>query len=242
MRIIYIALYNEVVPQNALCAAKQMGEAFGQEVRWLVFDGVQPPSVESALVCDDATWSNVAETLERNDASMLIFELPQKPTSRAVQRLLNGTRNLRIPYMFLKQGQTVDFSSVVATVSFLEEDKEKAAFAAAFGRQMASRLTLVTANDYGSKAMRHTDAIASLFDSFGLDYVREKSRKDSFGIDREVVADAVVRGFGLIIVSASREYGIDDWLFGPKERHLILRSQVPLLLINPRGDLYALCD
>jgi len=31
-------------------------------------------------------------------------------------------------------------------------------------------------------------------------------------------------------------------LFGSKERKIIARVNVPILLINPRGDLYALCD
>jgi len=46
----------------------------------------------------------------------------------------------------------------------------------------------------------------------------------------------------MIIVSASRDYGLDDILFGPKEYHVVKKSDIPVLLVNPRGDLYALCD
>ena len=44
----------------------------------------------------------------------------------------------------------------------------------------------------------------------------------------------------LLMISASRDYGLDDILFGPKELKVI-KSTVPVMVINPRGDLYALC-
>jgi nucleotide-binding universal stress UspA family protein len=47
---------------------------------------------------------------------------------------------------------------------------------------------------------------------------------------------------GLILLTASREYGLDDWLFGPPEQYVIRHSQVPVMLINPRADLFSLCD
>ena len=36
--------------------------------------------------------------------------------------------------------------------------------------------------------------------------------------------------------------GLDDIIFGPKERKIIKNIDIPTMLINPRGDLYALCD
>nr|MBP7369599.1 universal stress protein [Paludibacteraceae bacterium] len=68
------------------------------------------------------------------------------------------------------------------------------------------------------------------------------AQSDSFKIDKEAIEKAVEMGAGLVIISASRDYGLDDILFGPKELHLIRKSPVPLLLVNPRSDLYALCD
>ena len=35
---------------------------------------------------------------------------------------------------------------------------------------------------------------------------------------------------------------LDDIIFGPKEQHMVKKSEKPVLLVNPRGDLYALCD
>jgi len=96
--------------------------------------------------------------------------------------------------------------------------------------------------DYGSKAATTTDKMKTILDKFQLPYTVEKAQSDSFKIDREAIEKAVEMGGGLVIISASRDYGLDDILFGPKELHLIRKSPVPLLLVNPRSDLYALCD
>lgn len=243
MRRIYIVVHNEVFPKQALKAATQMGERFSHEVRWLFLEETKHlASLPNYSSQPSDITSNLASISEENDASMFLFQIANRTKAKQIQRLLNITRELRVPYLFIKENHEIDFSHIAVSVSFLEEDKEKATFASAFGRFFSSRITLITANDYGSKAEQHTNAIATLLDKFNLSYTRTKARKDSFGIDKEIVVNAATQGFGLVMLSATREYGLDDLLFGPKERKLIQQTEVPLLLINPRGDLYALCD
>lgn len=81
-----------------------------------------------------------------------------------------------------------------------------------------------------------------IFDKFDYTYKVEKAKADSFKLDKESVQKAEVENYGLLILSASRDYGLDDIVFGPKELHLVRKSRVPILLVNPRGDLYTLCD
>ena len=134
------------------------------------------------------------------------------------------------------------FAKVIVPVNFLEEEVEKAQFASAFGRFCGSEITLPIANDYGSKAANNAARMQTLFEKFDFTYTAQKATKDSFKVEMEAVQVASASGAGLAIVSASRDYGLDDIIFGPKELHLIKKSDVPLLLVNPRGDLYALCD
>jgi hypothetical protein len=81
-----------------------------------------------------------------------------------------------------------------------------------------------------------------LFEKFNLIVNIEKAKGDSFKVDKEAVHKASIKNIGLIIITASREYGLDDLFFGPNELHLIKKSTKPILLVNPRADLYALCD
>ncbi|HNX11984.1 MAG TPA: universal stress protein, partial [Paludibacteraceae bacterium] len=127
-------------------------------------------------------------------------------------------------------------------VGFLVEELEKAQFASAFGRFCRSEILLLLANDYGSKAATNAGRMKELFDKFDFRYRQEKASTDSFSVEKEAVARAQREGYGVVIISASRDYGLDDLLLGPKELHLVRKSTVPLLLVNPRGDLYTLCD
>ena len=68
------------------------------------------------------------------------------------------------------------------------------------------------------------------------------ARKNSFKLIAE--ASERQRDFqhDLLILTASRDYGLDDILFGPPERKAIQRALVPIMLVNPREDLFSLCD
>jgi hypothetical protein len=81
-----------------------------------------------------------------------------------------------------------------------------------------------------------------LFNSFDLTYTTIKGKKDSSKIEIEVASLNRYTQNSILIISASRDYGLDDLIFGPKERKILKNIEIPTMLINPRGDLYALCD
>ena len=68
------------------------------------------------------------------------------------------------------------------------------------------------------------------------------ARKDSFKLIQEAAERQRDFQHDLLILTASRDYGLDDILFGPPERKAIQRALVPVMLINPREDLFSLCD
>jgi nucleotide-binding universal stress UspA family protein len=185
------------------------------------------------------TITSVCEELE---ASFLFIQLPAGHT-KFIRSLLNECRELRIPYLFYKDSfSALDLKKVILPIGFLEEELEKAQFAAAFGRFCGSEVMMLLANDYGSKASTNAEKMKLLFDKFEFSYTLDKAVKDSFKVEAESIQVAEKEQAGMIIISASRDYGLDDILFGPKEYHVVKKSPVPVLLVNPRGDLYALCD
>lgn len=186
--------------------------------------------------------NQLAEICDELDASFLFLQLPDS-NSKSIRSLLDACRNLRIPYVLFKDTfPSMNLKKVLLPIGFLEEELEKAQFASAFGRFCGSEIKMLLANDYGSKAATNAEKMQSLFDKFELNYTLEKASKDSFKVEREAIQVAEKEHAGLIIVSASRDYGLDDIIFGPKEYHVVKKSPFPVLLVNPRGDLYALCD
>jgi len=185
---------------------------------------------------------DITDICEAKEVSFLFLQLTDR-RSKSIQMLLNACRELRIPYLLHKDKfESFDLKRIIMPVSFLEEEVEKAQFASAFGRFCGSEVILLQANDYGSKAARNVERMKELFTKFSFTFSIRKAQKDSFKVDMESVQLAERENYGLLIASASREYGLDDIIFGPKERHMVKKSVKPVLLVNPRGDLYALCD
>ncbi len=183
-----------------------------------------------------------SEFCDEADVSFLFIQLIENK-SKAIRYNLNRCRDLRIPYVLYKDSfPALNLEKVLLPINFLEEEVEKAQFASAFGRFCKSEVNMLLANDYGSKAAKNAERMKQLFDKFDFVYTLEKAEKDSFKVEMEAVNISETKQTGLIIVSASRDYGLDDILFGPKESHVVKKSTVPVLLVNPRGDLYALCD
>ena len=226
-----VVLQYDLTEQTSLAFGEQLAEGFNYDLHSLTIGDKTEDNV--------VRLGDVADVVEQLDASLLVVELTNK---LSVQTYLDAFRALRIPYLFVRAGQKPNFEKVALPISFLIEDKEKGPFAAAFGRFFKSQLVIFQPKDYGTKALQNIDAIKTLLDSFQLNYEVRKAFKDSNGVEREAANWAASGEAGLVLVSASREYGLDDLLFGSKERKMITRTNVPIMLINPRGDLYTLCD
>lgn len=179
------------------------------------------------------------EFMEQTEASMLLFQV--KDNRSQVMSYLKLCRGLRIPYFFCREEHNVSFSNILVPITFLIEDREKGPFASSFGRFYSAHVTLFKPKDYGSRAQQTVDAIDVLLEKAGVVHDIMQGSKDSFKVEREASELAKSKGYDLVICSASREYGIDDIIFGPRELKTIRKSSVPVMLINPRSDLYTLC-
>jgi nucleotide-binding universal stress UspA family protein len=237
---------SKILIQSAAKLAVQLGKSFAV----LTVEGIESELksllneckiIDCQIFIKDNSKSLV-EVCEAEEASFLFIQLPNGQTNN-IRRLLNDCRELRIPYLFYKDlFNPLDLTKVILPIGFLEEELEKAQFAVAFGRFCSSEVKMLLANDYGSKAATNAAKMQELFDKFDFNYTLDKATKDSFKVEAESIQVAEKEQAGMIIVSASRDYGLDDILFGPKEYHVVKKSPVPVLLVNPRGDLYALCD
>ena len=184
---------------------------------------------------------------------------------RGIQQVLDACREERRPYVVIKDNCSVQqsccseaqkgstLSSILVPVTMLEEEVYKAEICTYLARKTGAHLILLRANDYGSKAIKNTQRIIThirtLAERTGepITYEERIAKGDSFHIHKELsVLSSTLqggdRGGLLILLTASREYGLDDWLFGPPEQYVIRHSQVPVMLVNPRADLFSLCD
>ena len=172
---------------------------------------------------------------------------------RTIQRYLNDCREERRPYVFVTNTMTIKpLRLLLVPVSMLEEETYKAEICTYISRKTGAHIILLRANDYGSHAKQNVNRIFTHIERINkqltdagqqpISYEIQEARKDSFSLTSE--ASERQRDFrhDLLILTASRDYGLDDILFGPPERKAIQRSLVPVMLVNPREDLFSLCD
>jgi nucleotide-binding universal stress UspA family protein len=191
-------------------------------------------------------------------------------TRRSVQRVLDVCREERRPYMVIKEQGTksqeprqisnnldsIDInldswflspeSRILVPVSMLEEEVYKAEICTYLARKTGAHLILLRARDYGSKAKQNTQRIITHIETIAertgknISYEVQVATRDSFSFHKDFHSEEWKHD--LLLLTASREYGLDDWLFGPPELYAIRKSEVPVMLVNPRADLFSLCD
>ena len=169
---------------------------------------------------------------------------------RTVQHELDQCREERRPYVFITNTMrdVLRLNRILVPVTMLEEEVYKAEICTYLARKTGARILLLPAADYGSHARNNTNRIIthirSVSERTGEDIAFEvlEARKNSFRLVDECVERQADFGHQLLLLTASRDYGLDDIIFGPPERRAIRRSQVPVMLVNPRDDLFSLCD
>lgn len=252
---VFVVVDKGYQPDTAVSMAKQLSDTYSKAICLLSIaenesdviaclqhlESYKKTLAEKSIEVDINVIPDAGEftsTIETSEASMLVFEIT--PDS-SIRKMLKICRELRTPYFFCKPGQKIAFNKILVPISFLIEEREKGPFSSSFGRFFKSKIMLMTAKDYGSKAKDTTEAIATLLDHAGVEHTSVTAKKDSFKIELEAVEKSAELEADLLICSASRDYGLDDIIFGPKEQKVLKKSSIPVMLINPRGDLYSLC-
>jgi len=167
-----------------------------------------------------------------------------------IQKHLNDCREERRPYVFVTNTmrEVLQLNRILVPVTMLEEEVYKAEICTYLARKTGATILLLPANDYGSHARTNLNKIITHITSVAertgenIHYEVLEAKKDSFSLQKECIARQRDFGHQLLLLTASREYGLDDILFGPPERTSISQSQVPVMLVNPRADLFSLCD
>lgn len=259
---IFVFASHEAYPEKAVDLALHLSKGYDKPICFLSYLDKKIKASKEEIVdvhkvwveeltpkCENAVESHILDSkddfhlfMEKAEASMVVFQLSENAGYNQVKPFLKISRELRVPYIFTKPYfAPVNLSKVLVPVTFLVEDREKGPFSSSLGRFFGSKLLMMPAKDYGSKAKQHTDAICTLLEKFSLDYEFVEATKDSFKVELEANQRSAELGAGMVLISASREYGLDDIIFSPKELASINQASVPVMLINPRADLYVLC-
>lgn len=143
-----------------------------------------------------------------------------------------------------------NYDKVAFSVDYSKESKEKLIWASYFARFNQSHLDLFhhTYSDEGLRQKWHNNMrfLNKFFDGFGIRY-QEHTLHQRQGLFAEtaVVTAAHTEGCQLLISTTTdlRNKDLLDYLLGCAEQRTIRnKERLPILYLNPRDDLYVLCD
>lgn len=231
------------LPESLLSFAELLSSAYNKPISLLFFDEKLYHSAKTSKFYSEYSALSLSQGLraavKEQDNVMILWCNDGK--KRGIQRALTACRELRIPYFFIPQHSTpFVIKKVLIPITFLIEEREKGIWARSLSRVFEADFTFMKPNDKGSRAGKNVTHISDFLTKNEVKHRVVSGRKSSFNINMEASRLAVY-DFDLLMITASREYGLDDLLFGPKERRVIAKSTVPIMVLNPRGDLYVLC-
>lgn len=191
------------------------------------------------------------ETSDQIEAASIIMVMEKNSKLRFYRdvQFLKETKQLKMPFLMVQEKQPSQEQAKVIylPIGFKKEEKEKLIWAAYFGRFNNSKIVVLKARESDSTAkariLAHILFAKKLFDQFNLNYEIIESKKSSFGIAKEAIQMANTNQQGIVVICTTKHYGPEEEIIGPPELKIIKnREQVPVFCVNPRTDLYVLCE
>lgn len=162
--------------------------------------------------------------------------------------LLRAFRKCKIAYLTVPaSGATVVKTGVsaVVTVDFHRESKEKLIWASYLSRFVGAELTIALPQykDQGLRTLQDNNLrfIDKVFTPLDIRYGK-RSLRASHTPDLEAL-DNLRPDLLVALATDPRATDPIDWILGTADRRLLTHpSATPILFLNPRDDLYVLCD
>lgn len=162
--------------------------------------------------------------------------------------LLREFRKCKVAYLTVPaSGATVVKSgaSAVVTVDFHRESKEKLIWASYLSRFVGAELTIALPQykDQGLRTLQDNNMrfIDKVFTPLDIRYGK-RSLRASHTPDLEAL-DNLRPDLLVALATDPRATDPIDWILGTTDRRLLTHpSATPILFLNPRDDLYVLCD
>lgn len=158
-------------------------------------------------------------------------------------------RSSPIPFLFLDDhsDRLSSFKRVLVPVDMRKQNKGSLLWSAYFGRHLQSEVIAIGANDKSKDARKSVTAHLLSFKNHltktGVVHKIYKGSKSSLAVQQEAFETAQELGADLLILLGSSYVTWLDLMIGlPEEKILNKAKDLPVLIVNPKRDIYLLCE
>ncbi len=170
-------------------------------------------------------------------------------TSEKVKKKLPALQISQIPFLFVNSSQehSLNYRNPILPVDFRKVMKDTSLWASYFGRFNQANTTVLAATeknkDDAKMISKNLKFIEKFLMKFSLDFQIQKTPKGSFKLPFEALNQCRQNHYDLLIIPSSKHISLIDLVIGLPEAKIIKKAQqLPVLCINPKRDMYILCD
>lgn len=162
--------------------------------------------------------------------------------------LLKNMEPSRVAYMICNQKRNVvDYSKVLLPLNNARESKEKTLWASYFARFFQSEITLFyrTYKDslYQKQLNLNLAFARKMLGQFNIIPSNHKSEDRKKLLDLQALDYADKENYGVIICQTTKDKSLFDRIKGLEEEKVLKNlKDKPILFLNPRDDLFVLCE
>ncbi len=143
---------------------------------------------------------------------------------------------------------TDTLQNIAFSIDFKKESKDKFLWASYFSRFNNSLLHAFSPK-YEDEFLRakwydNTKFLDKMFASLNVKYEKHSiAKQQSQYLDIDVLQYASTKNIGLLVSTTTKERDVMEYFIGVQEDKTIINEyKIPILYLNPREDLYVLCD
>jgi len=160
-----------------------------------------------------------------------------------------AVRSSPVPFLFVNKNQTniPDYKKIIIPVDLRGESKDAILWASYFARFNNSGINVLAANDKAKENIKSVQKnifmMKKLFSKLKVGMKVFKGSSNSLKIQFEALELAKTSKADLIIILGSSYISFIDLIVGLPENKIIkMAGEMPVLMINPRKDMYIMCD
>ncbi len=202
------------------------------------------PSLQvSTLILDGELEKLMDELTDDHEAILMVV------SAKTYKKHAKAVRESSIPFLFINN-QSPNISSykkVIAPIDLRRENSDVSLWCSYFGRFNQSEITAIAATDRDKDNVRSITknvlSLKKLLEKFQISHKIFKGDKSSLGVQYEALDYALDMKSDVYITLGSSLITPIDKLIGLPEAKILKRAgEIPVLIINPRKDMYILCD
>ena len=187
---------------------------------------------------------------KKTETILIIIGHNKSKTSlgKSIRFTLNKLRKSKTPFLMAPHAlHSRSFKNIVYVMGYQKQEKEKILWASYFGRIYKSKINVIVPNAsdqfFKTGINGNMAAMEKLYNNIEITHENIPLKFNIHKINKEAIIYAKDKNAGALITLSTLRPDIFDFFGGSIEKKLICnKHDVPILCINPRDDLYILCN